>query len=362
MDKLSRLLDKYNLQIRKGIHHSFIISKKGERIYEVNFEMQNGFDFKKPNYYLRIMSKRLNFFETDKEEGLFLHEVFLYVKEYADKNIDYSYLFVNKDFLHVPSFKNVQIDSRFQHFITYGYDKFYDFKSHGNTEEVDSYMLVWNDLFEFFQKEKSMDPRFDVRVVHKKMIYIYKPDTEMELNFSFKNGKTEITVLRREFEPKTLSIESGVDRFSIQCQIENFFNKVFGQNRIKAVFKTKKRAEFHQAKIVRKVKEVSFFEIFKELRNHYTDDELEKAAAIENDNKNKENFVFKSDILSETIFLANFQNHCFIFKKDERNFIDHFTFSEPKEAIAYFQKFRLKMFKDKLKEEKKELQLFLKNS
>jgi len=360
VDELSCFLERFDLGFMHPFHNNqrfiFYLKNGGDEVYNISIEPQHSFHFERPNYHLRLTKERVGFFPNAEAREKFFFEVFPFLKKYIDENIPYQYLFVHHQFLESP----IPLEERFFHFLTYGHEHYSSFPSPLGTDEVDGYLIIWKSILDFFKEEKKSDSRFDFYVSNAKRIAFYRPDTKMELSMNHHDRTTEVRIDRANAAPKVLKLVYSQDEVFVRSVIKNFFYKMFGENRLRAVFEPKKPPIYHQVKILLKVKTVNFNLIFKELSRFYNEEELEKAAAVEFEKKDKNQFVFKSDVFDEPYYLASFEKHCFIFKGNENTFIEHFTFSEIKEAVEHFHAFLQKQFTIRLNEQKKQLENFFK--
>lgn len=350
MKEFHDFLDQYDLSYdssKKDYTNFYIYTKAGrEHPFHFTFEKDWHITLEQPVYYLRVMSRRMNYFPSEKEEQQFFQLACFFLKEWAETFLSYSYVFVDELLIYDSHLQTLyKREQRFDGLLMYSNP--YQFCSSTPSTEVEKYIEVRSCIKDSIQREIKRDPRIFLEYTSNTMMMIYTPNTSTKIRFSFRELSLRIRVERTGKRDKILTIPLGEEDPSLSSTINNWLRQLYRENQLTYLFNGPKKALFHQVGFTKKIKNFSLSPLFHWLENHHTNEEIEKMAAIER--RKKSDFFIKSTLLKDSYYLVPFQQYHFMFEKN--GLLEVFTGLDEETALTHFYEKITTIFHENMKKE-----------
>jgi hypothetical protein len=236
-------------------------------------------------------------------------------------------------------------EQRFDHLLMYSC--LYQFRSSVYSKDVESYIRIRSCILDAIENEIKRDPRVYLQRANNSIMTLYTPNTSMDFRFLFEEHSTSITVNRANKRDKTMVISSETDHSLIPVMIAKWLKDLYRENQLTYLFHGPKNVFFHQMGFANKIKTFSIMPLFHWLENKYSNEEIEKMAAIER--RKKSSLFIESAILNESFYLVPFHQYYFIF--DSKNLLHTFECEDSEKALTQFYEQLTLIFHENMRKE-----------
>mgnify|MGYP001125695884 CR=1 FL=1 len=346
-------LEQHNLSFEhpnKDSTNFFIYTKKRDQIpFHFTLEKDWHIKVKKPIYYLRSMSRKLNYFPSEEDEQQFFQSVFLFFKKWADTYLSYSYVFFDELFIYDSHLQTrYKIEQQWKELLMYSCS--YQFCSVDPSPEIEVYANIRKHLNEMIQEESKRDPRIYLEYSQNTSMRIYTPNISMGIGFSFHEFSLKITVKRSGKRDKVTMIPLDKQE-DVSSLLSDWFLQLYRENQLTQLFNESKKTFFHQMEYAQRIKPFSISPLFHWLEQHHTNEEIEQMAAIER--RKRGDLFIESALLKECYYLVPFHQYYFMFQ--QKGLFEVFTGMDEEEALTHFYEKLTFLFHENMRKEQKEM-------
>jgi len=344
-------LDQHNLSFEHTNNNStnfYIRTKKGDSIpFHLVLEKDWHIKVEKPIYYLRIMSRKLNYFPNEEDERQFFQLAFFFFKNWANTFLSYSYVFVDELFIYYPHLQTrYKLEPRWKGSLMYS--SFYQFCSANPSPEIEVYLTIRKCLNDIIQEESKKDPRIYVERSQNTSMRIYTPNVSMGIDFSFEESSLQL-IVKRSGKRDKITIFSLEKEEDVSTLLSDWFLQLYRENQLTLLFSHSKKAFFHQMNYAQKIRSFSLSPLFYWLEQHHSNEEIEKMTALER--RKKGDLFIESTLLTDSYYLVPFQQYHFMFEKN--GLLEVFTGLDEETAVTCFYEKITTLFHENMKKEQK---------